>query len=217
MTKLHICLYRAALMLTASLLLTSCYDYEQEQTTAEQPVDILSRFNAEGKAWLSLNIGLPDNVTRTDFADGDDAEHTIKTLKLVLFTGSSSDTEDNLTVASTYNVSYTPQTDGHQQITHHSKTTIEITNKNIRNSDKLYLLAIANASPTIEEGATFATVKAQTLSSLTTTIEGTDYFVMTNAPLASANNGTGSVATLTEIDPSLFAATEADALAAPAG
>lgn len=200
-----------------ALLLVACYDYEQEQTTAEQPVDILSRFNAEGKAWLSLNIGLPDNMTRTEFADGEGDEHAIKTLKLVLFTGSSTHAEDELKVASTYDVSYTPQTDTHQQITHQSTTTIEITNRNIRNSDKLYLLAIANASPSISEGDVFSDVKIQTLSSLTTTIEGTDYFVMTNAPLASANNGIGSVTMLTEIDPSLFAATEADALAAPAG
>lgn len=185
-------------------------------TTEEQPVDILSRFNAEGKAWLSLNIGLPDNMTRTYFSDGDGIEYAIKTLTLVLFRGESTDTEDELTVASIYDVSYTPQMDSHQQITHHSTTTVQITDRNIRNSDKLYLLAIANASPNISEGDRFSNVKTLTLSSLTTEIGGPKYFVMTNAPLTSASDGTGSVTVLAEIDPSFFAATEADALAAPA-
>ena len=199
-----------------TLLLAACYDYEQDVTTEEQPVDILSRFNAEGKAWLSLNIGLPDNMTRADFSDGEGTEYAIKTLTLVLFRGASTDTEDELTVASIYDVSYTPQTDSHQQITHHSTTTVQITDRNIRNSDKLYLLAIANASPSISEGDEFSDVKALSLSELTTAIGGPKYFVMSNAPLTSASNGTGSVTTLAEIDPSFFAATEADALAAPA-
>jgi hypothetical protein len=202
-------------MLLVSLLSVACY--EQEQTAEEQPVDILSRFNAEGKAWLNLNVGLPNNMTRAEYADGDGIEHAIKTLKLVLFHGSSTDTEDELKVASTYDMGYTPQTDSHQQITNHSTVTIQITNSNIRTSDKLYLLAIANASPSITEGMTFATVKVMTLSSLTTTIDETMYFVMTNAPLASANNGTGNVTTLAEIDPSHFAMTETDALTTPAG
>ena len=199
-----------------TMLLAACYDYEQDVTTEEQPVDILSRFNAEGKAWLSLNIGLPDNMTRADFSDGEGTEYAIKTLTLVLFRGASTDTEDELTVASIYDVSYTPQTDSHQQITHHSTTTVQITDRNIRNSDKLYLLAIANASPSISEGDEFSDVKALTLSNLTTAIGGPEYFVMSNAPLTSASNGAGSVTTLAEIDPSFFAATEADALAAPA-
>lgn len=197
-----------------AMLFVACN--EQEQTTEKHPVDILSHFNAEGKAWLRLDIGSPGSVTRSDFEDGEGIEYAVKTLMLVLFRGDNSTAEDDLTVASIYNVAYTPQTDAHQQITHHSTTTVQITDRNIRYSDKLYMLAIANASPSISEGATFATVKALTLSSLTTAIGGPEYFVMSNAPLASANNGSGSVTTLAEIDPSLFATTEADALAAPA-
>ncbi len=197
-----------------AMLFVACN--EQEQTTEEYPMDILSHFNAEGKAWLRLDIGSPGSVTRSDFEDGEGIEHAVKTLMLVLFRGDNSTAEDDLTVASIYNVAYTPQTDTHQQITHHSTTTVQITDRNIRNSDKLYMLAIANASPSISEGATFATVKALTLSSLTTAIGGPEFFVMSNAPLASANNGSGKVTTLAEIDPSLFATTEADALAAPA-
>ena len=68
-----------------TMLLAACYDYEQDVTTEEQPVDILSRFNAEGKAWLSLNIGLPDNMTRADFSDGEGTEYAIKTLHSCCF------------------------------------------------------------------------------------------------------------------------------------
>jgi len=201
-------------LLLAMLLPMSCHD--DDGYGEEQPVDVLSRFNAEGKAWLSLNIGLPDGMTRTEFSDGDGAESAIKTLKLVLFHGSNTDTEDMLTVASIYDVNYSIQADVHQQITNHSPITIEISNSNIRNSDKLYLLAIANASPNIAEGTTFAAIKSMTLSSPTNTIDETVYFVMTNTPLTSANDGTGGVTTLAEIDPSLFAHTEAEALSAPA-
>ena len=200
-------------LLLITMLLASCSDSEKSEPS---PPDILSRFSTEGKAWLNLDIGLPGSVTRTDFVDGEEAEYAIKTLKLVLFHGSSTDSEDELTVASIYDVNYSPQGDVHQQITNHTMATIQITNSNIRISDKLYMLAIANASPSISEGATFATVKALTLSSLTTAIGGPEYFVMSNAPLASANNGSGKVTTLAEIDPSLFATTEAEALAAPA-
>ena len=197
-----------------AMLFVACN--EQEQMTEEHPMDILSHFNAEGKAWLRLDIGLPGSVTRSDFEDGEGIEYAVKTLMLVLFRGDNSTAEDNLTVASIYNVAYTPQSDTHQQITHHSTTTIQITDRNIRNSDKLYLLVIANATPSISEGDLFSDVKALRLSNLTTAIGGPEYFVMSNAPLASANNGSGSVTTLAEIDPSLFATTEADALAAPA-
>ena len=197
-----------------AMLFVACN--EQEQMTEEHPMDILSHFNAEGKAWLRLDIGLPGSVTRSDFEDGEGIEYAVKTLMLVLFRGDNSTAEDNLTVASIYNVAYTPQSDTHQQITHHSTTTIQITDRNIRNSDKLYLLAIANATPSISEGDLFSDVKALRLSNLTTAIGGPEYFVMSNAPLASANNGSGKVTTLAEIDPSLFATTEAEALAAPA-
>ena len=215
-TKLRIYLYRTALILLVSLLTVACYDYDQWQQAEEEPVDVLSHFNAEGKAWISLHISLPDNVTRTEFDDGDGAESAIKTLKLVLFHGSSTDTEELLTVASTYDVDYATLADVHQQISHHTTTTLEITDSNIRNSDLLYMLALANASPSIAVGATFADVKAMTLTSPTNTIDGTAYYVMTNAPLASANDGTGSVTTLAGIDPSLLALTE-DAATAPAG
>ena len=215
---------RTFLLLSAALLLAACYNYDYQQIVEEEPVDILSRFNAEGKAWLSLEINLPEetSLTRTEFNDGDAKEYAVNSMKLVLFRGSSTATEDELTVASTYDVTYSPENDSHNQITTHSKVTIQITNNSIRTSDKLYLLVIANASPEITENATFSEVKdimlttAENVTPMTTKVGNTEYFVMTNAPLASANNGTGSVTTLVNVPSTFFFATEEEAEANPA-
>lgn len=213
--------FRILVVLSAALLLAACSDSRESEVPE---VDILSRFNTEGKAWLSLEINLPEqaNLTRTSFNDGDAAEYAVNNMRLVLFRGNSTDTEDELTVASTYNVTYSPETDSHAQITNHSKVTIQITNNSIRTSDKLYLLVIANASPEIAENATFGTVKeivlttASNVTPMTNKVGDTEYFVMTNAPLASANNGTGTVTTLVNVPASFFFKTEEEAEANPA-
>lgn len=202
--------------LLAIMLSVGCSDDAAVEN--EQTVDILARFNAEGKAWLSLDMTLPVTDTRSravSFADGDASEYAVKTLMLVLFRGSSTDTEDELTVASTYNVLYSPETDGHAQLTTHSKVTIQVTDGNLRSSDQLYLLAVANATPSISEGETFAAVKGKILSSITTTIDGINYFVMSNTPLALASDGTGNVTTLAEVDAACFAPTQEEAQSNP--
>lgn len=188
---------------------TACSnDYDTSEKVAQ--VDILSRFDAEGKAWLNLDIHFPGNddaMTRaTTFNDGEAAEYAVNSMTLVLFNGTSATIEDNLTVASTYSLTYSPTTDSHEQVTHHSRHTIQITDDNIRDSDRLYLLAIANANPSITAGQTFAQVKA-----LTTAYKSGNYYVMSNAPLASAADGTGYVTTLVELNVSAFAPTEAEA------
>ena len=48
-----------------TLLLAACYDYEQDATAEEQPVDILSRFNAEGKAYLTIQIPIGNGASNT--------------------------------------------------------------------------------------------------------------------------------------------------------
>ncbi len=204
-------LYAAVL----SLSLTACHDCDEPM--AKPTNNPLLHFNAEGKAWLTLDFSLPkgsitrsvasDAVTRAvTFDDGEAAEYAVNSMTLVLFSGTTATTEDNLTVASTYPLAYTPTTDSHEQVTHHSRHTIQITDDNIRNSDRLYLLGIANASPSITAGQTFAQVKA-----LTTAYKSGDYYVMSNAPIASATDGTGTVTTLVELDVSAFAPTEAEA------
>ena len=60
--------FQALALLSATLLLAACSD-SQEPEVPE--VDILSRFNAEGKAYLTLQIPLGDQaLTRTTFDDG---------------------------------------------------------------------------------------------------------------------------------------------------
>lgn len=202
-------------MLSLPLLLSACHD--EEQTVVEAPADILSHFNAEGKAWLTLDLSLSDGdgTTRaTTFDDGTSAEHAIRTLTLVLFHGT--DTEDQMQVASTYLVDYAAEADGHAQVTHHSQNTIQISSDNINANDRLAILAIANASPAISAGQTFADVRDLT-ADIITTISGTDYYVMSSSPLASANDGTGTVSTLVGITSDNLHPTEAEARSNPAG
>lgn len=207
------------LYLLCMLLTTACYnDYDASEKVAR--MDILSRFNAEGKAWLCLNINMPeqDGSTRaTTFHDGLAAEQTVKTMTIVLFHGSSSTTEDDMEVASSYTVDYSSPIAGPSpQVTNHKTVTIQVTDANIRNSDRLAVLAIANASPSIITGSKFSAVKALT-TGITNEIDATTCFVMTNAPLASANDGSGTVTTLANIDPNFFFATEEVAQSNPAG
>ena len=186
-----------AAILSLPLLLSACHD--DELTVEPAPVDILSHFSAEGKAWLMLNLSLPedDGATRAvTFSDGTEQEHAIRTLTLVLFHGTGS--EDQMQVASTYQLDYAAEADGHAQVTHHSLHTLQISNDNILSGDRLAFLAIANASLSISAGQTFATLKALT-SSITTDFSGTSYFVMASSPVASANDGTGTVTTLVGI------------------
>ena len=211
-------------MLLAAMLLAGCCDYDRLETAEAAPMDILSRFNAEGKAWLSLELNLAEqaSLTRTDFNDGIASEFAVNSLKLVLFHGSSTDAEDELKVASTYDVTYNPEPDDDDQVTRHSKVTVQVSSNNISQNDKLYILAILNVSPTIAEGATFAAVKntllttAEGVTPMTTKVGETEYFVMTNAPLASANDGTGTVTTLVDVPASYFFASAEDAAANPA-
>ena len=207
-------------MLLAPILLTACYDYDHQEAVVEQPVDILSRFNTDGTAWVRLDINLPisDAMTRTsEFHDGASSEFAVGLMKIILFRGSSTDTEDELTVASSYYRTYDPVPDSDPQVTNHSSVTIKVSDRNILSSDKLYVLVILNAAPNIAEGTTFADVKGMRLESITTNISGTDYYVMTNAPLASANDGTGDVSTLVEIPATFFYGTEDEAEDHPAG
>lgn len=194
-------------------ILTGCYSYD-DIDTVESEVDILSCFNAEGKAWLNLEIplGYPSGVTRaTTFDDGDDKEYAVNKIMIVLFHGSSSDSEDNLTVASTYDINSWEEASKVDQI---SKR-LQISANNIQKDDNLYLLAILNAAPAITNGMTFAEVKGLS-TGLITNYSGTDYFVMANSPLATDNNGTGEVKTLVYVSPSLFFPSEEEASNRPA-
>ena len=205
-----------SLALLATLLLAGCSSHADDVSEELTP-DILSRFNAVGKAWLTLDINLSDqNATRVvTYDDGTAQEQAVKTLTLVLFHGTGA--EDAMQVASTYEVGYVAEPDGHVQLTSHSKRTIQISSENLNTGDNLALLAIANASPTIAVGQTFAEVKSLTLSSVVNNISGTDYYVMTSSPLATKNDGTGTVITLMPINSTKLYASETKAESNPAG
>ena len=214
-----------AAIFSLPLLLMACRNNDEDLTQQQPVANILSHFNAEGKAWLTLDLSLSDEdgttrghekgTTRaTTFDDGTSAEHAIRTLTLVLFHGTG--TEGQMQVASTYQVDYAAETDGHAQVTHHSQNTIQISSDNINANDRLAILAIANASPAISAGQTFADVRDLT-ADIITTISGTDYYMMSSSPLASANDGTGTVSTLVGITSDNLHPTEAEARSNPAG
>ena len=190
--------------------LTGCYNYD-DIDTVESEVDILSCFNAEGKAWLNLEIplGYPSTATRaTTFDDGVEAEYAVHSVMIVLFHGSG---EADAVVASTYNFTWTETMDATAQVTKR----LQVSSDNIEKGDNVYLLAILNASPAIATSTSFSTVM-NTLTDITTTDSGTEYYVMTNAPIATANDGTGTVQTLVRVRPTFFFATEEEAKANPA-
>lgn len=205
------------LALLSVVLVIAC---SSEEDTAGQPeVDILSRFNSEGKAWMSLDINMPihDVATRSSFENGAPNEYAVKTMMLVLFHGDGETTEDNMTVASTYVVDYSNPTDGPDpQVTNHKTVTIQVTDENIRNSDRLAVLVIANASPGISSGDKFSTIKAL-ISGIVNTMDETDYFVMSNARLAKAYAANAELFTLVNIDASYFFPTEEESRGNPAG
>lgn len=194
----------------AAWTLTACYDYG-ELTDARQK-DILLHFDDYGKALLNLEIPLdiPNSTRATIFDDGDDQEHVVNSILVVLFHGTGSD-EDAFEVASVYNVLSWDTEAGSTQVTKQ----IQITSDNIKGNDNIYLLAILNATPVINVGMSFAEVK-QIMTGLTSTVENTDYFIMTNSPLAYDNSGTMEVSTLKYIDPDCFFETEDEAADHPA-
>ncbi len=193
------------MMVLAALMLAGCHDYEETSDVNQK--DILSCFDANGKAWLNLQIPLGFQ-TRSEFNDGDPSEYAVHSLTIVLFHGSS---EADARVASSYLFTFTEQMDPATQVT----KTLQVSSDNIQKDDNIYLLAILNANPPLASGTPFSVV-SDMLTDVTNTYNNTNYFVMTNASLATANDGTGEVKTLVYMNPSFFYATEEEALAHPA-
>lgn len=205
-------------LLTAALLSACSSDDE----TTEQTVDILSRFNADGKAWMCLNIALPfggSNTRAVTFEDGTIEEWAVKSLTLVLFSGSS---EQDATVASS--ATYTlPDADGKDptiegptpsseaQIT----CTVQVTSQNIEGGDNVYLLVVLNSASSVATGSKLSNLQ---LNSIGNASSG---FVMSNTPVSSKAGGSSdptgaTVSTLVQVSPSYFQASEELAKANPA-
>lgn len=218
-------------ILLTVLLLVGCSDHDREEVAVEQQVDILSRFNAEGKAWMTLEIPLGNQtMTRTAFDDGTGDEYKVKDLYILIFAGTS---ESSAKFASAYKVvspSFTMSPE--EQIT--KKVTVPIDDANLNTGDKLYVLVLLNNNTSAITTTTFpatsvAFANGTTLTGGTSPVSALsaitiadykddgDYFLMTNAPLASANDGTGTVSTLVEVPATYFFPTQALAEANPGG
>ena len=213
-------------LLLAAVLMVACSD-SQEPETPE--VDILSRFNSEGKAYLTLQIPLGgQTMTRTTFDDGSDDEWKVKDAYILIFAGTN---ESAAKFASAYKVENpTLNTSTYSQIT--ATATITIDDANINTGDKLYVFALLNNnSSAITSFATnnVAFANGTTLAggtSLVSDLNGITidsykddegYFLMTNATLAKDNTPSADLQTLVEVPATYFFPTEAQAEANPAG
>ena len=218
------------IVLLAFLLLTGCYNYEAD-LQEEQPVDILSRFNTEGKAWLTLQIPLSSKSTRaTSFDDGSADEYKVRNVHILVFAGAD---EASATFASAYEVMPTLGSSNDEQIT--TTATVSIHDNNISSGDKLFVLVVLNNNGTAistnsfpATDVTFANANGSplTLTGGVSTISALDnvtvsqlkdggYFIMTNARLADDNSTSAGLFTLVGMDASYFFSSEEESQANP--
>ena len=220
------------LLTLLAVWMTACSS--DDDTNGQPEVDILSRFNNEGKAWMSLQIPLGSQMaTRaTDFDNGLADEWKVKDAYILIFAGTS---EATATLASAYKVDNPAlTTSAYEQIT--ATVTITINDANINTGDKLYTFVLLNNNPsaittssfpatsvtfanggtakTINSSSTLSDLKAVTISSFK---DDSGYFLMTNATLADAPKTNASLSILVEMPASYFFPTEAQAEANPAG
>ena len=220
------------LVLFSVVLVMACSS--EDEVDRQSEVDILSRFNSEGKAWMSLSIplGTLESTRATVFDDGLSDEWKVKDAYILIFAGSS---ELDATFASAYKVDNPALiASGNEQIT--TTVTIPIDDANINTGDKLYLFALLNNNSSAITTSSFPAISvafanggtekiinsSSKLSDLKTiTIGGIKddegYYLMTSATLADASSTSASITTLVEMSASHFFPTEAEAEANPAG
>lgn len=214
-------------LLTAVLPLACSNEVDSIEST--EP-DILSRFNAEGKAYLSLQIPLgSQTMTRaTTFDDSSDDEWKVKDVYILIFAGAS---EATAKFASAYKVEDpTVTTSVYEQIT--ATVTFPINDTNINTGDKLYVFALLNNNSSAitsfaANSITFANGTTLTGgSSLVSALEGitianvkddSNNFLMTNATLAKTHATGAEMQTIVEMPASYFFPSEAQAENNPAG
>lgn len=216
-------------LLLAAVLMVACSDSQEPEP---QVPDILSRFNSEGKAWMTLQIPLGgQTMTRTSFDDGSDDEWKVKDAYILIFAGAN---ESAAKFASAYKVeSPTLNTSAYnRQIT--ATVTFTINDANINTGDKLYVFALLNNNSSAITTSSFpatsvifangTTLKGGTSSvsdlrgiTIGSIKDNSGYFLMTNATLADAASTSASLSTLVEVPASYFFPTEAQAEANPAG
>lgn len=216
--------------LLAAVLLAGCSDSQEPEPS--QP-DILSRFNAEGKAYLTLQIPLgSQTMTRAvEFADGSEDEYKVKDAYILMFAGAS---EATAKFASAYKVDNPPLVnDANQQITR--TVTITLSDANLNTGDKLFPFVVLNNNASAITAQSLTNVTFANGGSAVTLVGGSStfsdlnnmtiadykdddgYFLMTNATLANGNTTSASLFHLPEIAASYFFPTEEQSRQNPAG
>lgn len=217
------------LCLLCMLLTTACYnDYDASEKVAR--MDILSRFNAEGKAYLTVQIPLGGGAgTRAvTFDDGDGDEWKVRNIYILIFAGTS---ESNAKFASAYKVeSPSLSLSALEQVT--ATATITINDANLNTGDKLFPFVVVNnnesaittttfpatsvafangGSPVVlTSSSTFADLASVTIADIK---DASGYFLMTNATLADGNTTSANIFRLPEMSPTFFFPTEAESRA----
>lgn len=226
--------FKPLVLALLALLLVACQGDEDTAANGQQE-DILSRFNSDGKAWMTLEIPLGgQTMTRsTTFDDGQTAEYAVSNAYLLLFAGSD---EQTATFASAYSVTPSFTTSENEQITY--KALVSISDDNINTGDNLYAFVLLNNNPsaissfsassvtfanggaaaTISSGSTLSNLQAVTIADYYNATSG---YVMTNAVLADKPGGSvnpvgATIVTLTKMTADHFYATQAEAEANPA-
>lgn len=186
-----------------------------------------------GYVSLAINLPTQPSTRAEDFDDGTPEEYDVQNATLLLFAGAS---ESAAKFASAYDLPVTGfNTDGTtDQITEKATIVKEITVPTTAAGENIYALVVLNDNNIITIGENnSATIGGEsftgTLTDLTTKVVATvddaadltgQGFLMSNAPLYSAQGGTvapaGTVSTLAEIDKSKIYSTEAMASANPA-
>ena len=218
------------IVLLAFLMLTGCHDYEAD-LQVEQPVDILSRFNTEGKAWVTLQIPLGSQASTraSSFDDGSTDEYKVRDAHILVFAGTD---EATATFASAYEVVPTLASSTDEQIT--TTATVSINDHNINTGDKLFLLVVLNNNGTAISNNSFpatdvtfananglpltltggvSTISALDNVTVSQLRDGGGYFIMTNARLADDNSTTAGLFTLVGMDASYFFSSEEESQA----
>ena len=219
------------ILLLTIVLLAGCYDSQEPESP--QP-DILSRFNTEGKAWLTLQMPLgSQTMTRaTVFADGSSDEYKVRNAHVLIFAGAD---EATATFASAYEAIPALASSTNDQIT--TTATVTISDDNINAGDRLYVLVVMNNNATAittnefpATNVTFANANGMPLTlkggvstfsaldnvTVSQQRDGNGYFMMTNARLADDYSTTAGLFTLVGMDASFFFHSEEESLAHPA-
>lgn len=220
------------LCLLCMLLTTACYNYYDTPEEVAQ-VDILSRFNAEGKAYLTVQIPLGNGgATRAvTFDDRDGGEWKVRNIYILIFAGTS---ESDARFASAYKVeSPSLSLSALEQVT--ATATITIDDANLNTGNKLFPFIVVNnntsaittssfpattvtfandGSPLTLTGgsSTFSALANVTIANY---VDGDDYFLMTNATLADGNTTSANIFRMPEMSASYFFPTEAESRANP--